>query len=199
MPCMGGKLLALALAAAASAAAAEEQPKPEREIRAEAIAELSESRFWNRSGATLDDYLAEWVDCYREVRGYRARGDSRSARQSPRGTGVRPPDLSTATLLGPPGMGVGAAAGLGAAVGLAESLFGSMAEADVRRDNRVACLVARGWRLYRPEPAMAARIRSADMSGRQALLAELVGAADPPHAEERVVYRNFAVPPEGPK
>lgn len=181
---------------APAAAGAQQRMKPEAGIRADAIAELSDSRFWNRPGASLDTYLADWTDCDRVVRGYRPGELPRAAGVAAGGTGAALPDPFIANIHLPPNSSVGAAAGLGALEGFLGSLFGELAENDLRRDNRVACLVARGWRLYRPDAATAERLRAADANGRQLLFAERVGMNTPPNAGERSVYRNFAVPPE---
>lgn len=195
---MRGNIPALVLLLAAVAASAQGRLKPDAELRAEALREPSHARFWNRPGATLDDYLFDWVDCYRVVRGYRPMGGEREVAASPRGTGVKPPDLMLdQTLIHPDmDMSMGGAVAMGALAGIGEAIAADMFRTDLLRSNRSACLMARGWRQHRPDAATARQLRDAGAAGREELVAGLVGAANPPSVAEPPAFRNFAVPPE---
>ena len=170
------------------AAAAAPKDRSDAELHAEALADIQAGRFYNRPGATLEDYLADWSGCWRQVRGMTT--------ATGRNVGVVVPSITYA----PPvevldSMSTGAAAGYAVVEGLADGLVERMVENDLRRDNGISCMVARGWRVLKPDATTAAQLRAGPSGARSNLVGALVGAADPPMAGHLALYRNFALPP----
>lgn len=157
-------------------ALADLSPEERQEIADDSARDLRESRFYNRPGATRADYDAEWQECRLIARGSRSMGGQ------------------VVTVPYNPGI-ISPAAASGA--GLIGAMIGNaIVEGQLRRANRRACLLVKGWSLAEVEEA-AARARIAEMSDaeREAHFNRLVGAETLPAGLKILRWENhFAAP-----
>jgi len=143
------------------------------EIAQDAQRDLRDNRFYNRPGATRDDYDSEWQTCRLIARG-----------------SVTPGGVTTYTynpaVISPLAAGIGA--GIGSAIGQA------IAEGILRRANRRQCLLIRGWRLVEVSDAEQARIAALPEPERNAYFNSIVGAADVQGARISTWNNDYAAP-----
>ncbi|WP_156678999.1 hypothetical protein [Sphingomonas profundi] len=172
-------ILAAALAAAQPAAAgaapgsaAANADSPD-EIARDAARDLKESRFYNRPGASRADYEAAWQACRLIARGTRTPTGSYTTVYNP-------------NLISP--VAASAAGGFGALIGQA------IVEGHMRRTNRRACLMVRGWRLVEVDDAESARLAALSDAERERYFAGIVGAADLPGKTVSLWHNDFAAP-----
>jgi hypothetical protein len=145
----------------------EAQPaNPDGEDSAEKIAEdaagdLKDSRLYNKPGATRAEYDRDWQAC-RQI----ARGSINPSGRAPIVTYYNPAVIS------PLAAGIGA--GLGGLIG---GMIAAKIEKDrMRRANRRACLLIRGWRLVEVDEAERQRVAAFSDGEREAYFNKLLGA-----------------------
>jgi len=126
------------------------------EIAQDAARDLKDNRFYNRPGATREQYNADWQTCRLIARGSRTPA------------GVVPYNYNPA-LVSP----MAAAAG-GAIGGL---IAGAIQEGAQRRANRRSCLLIRGWRLVELPAVETARVAAMTDADRSSYFDTIVGAA----------------------
>ncbi|HEX9933456.1 MAG TPA: hypothetical protein VGB08_11490 [Allosphingosinicella sp.] len=160
-------------ARAAAAAAAMEDEESAEKIAEEAQRDLRESRFYNRPGATRAQYNEEWQTCRLIARGSRTPTGGMTYVYNP-------------ALVSPLAAGIGA--GIGAAIAQA------IIEARMRRVNRRACLLIRGWRLIEVDDAEKARIAAMSDAAREAFFNSIVGANEVGGRRVRTWNNDFAAP-----
>lgn len=125
------------------------------EIAKDAARDLKDSSFYNKPGATRAQYDADWQTCRLIARGSR----------TPGGTYVYAYNPAVISPL---------AAGIGAGIG---SLIGNaIVEGQLRRANRRACLMYKGWRRVEVPSATATRITAMTDAQRDAYFDSIVGA-----------------------
>ena len=138
------------------------------EIADDAARDLKDRSYYNRPGATLEDYNADWQTCRLIARGSRT--------PSGMATYVYNPAFVSPLAAG---IGSGIGAGLGALI----------AEGVQRRANRRACLLIKGWRLVRMTDAEQRQVAAMSPAGQQAFFAKAVGAENPSgEIEERTSF-----------
>lgn len=125
------------------------------EIAKDAARDLKDSRFYNRPGATREQFNTDWQECRLIARGTR----------TPSGTYTY---VYNPAYISPVAASVGA--GIGAAIGQA------IVEGQLRRTNRRTCLMIRGWRLVEPPTAEIQRLGALGDSDRDAYLSKIIGA-----------------------
>lgn len=128
------------------------------EIAADSARDLKDSRYYNKPGATRADYDRDWQECRLIARGSRTPGGN-------------PVVVYNPAIISP-----AAAAGggiIGALIGQA------IVEGQVRRANRRACLMFRGWRLVEVDDAEAARFNALPDAERDAFINAALGAEKP--------------------
>lgn len=157
---MAATLVAVAgsVAATAQDVAAVPVDTPE-EIAKDAARDLKDSRFYNRPGATRAQYDADWQDCRMIARGSRTP------------SGAVPTYYNT-------GVASPLAAGVGGAIGGA--IGAAIVEGQMRRANRRACLMIRGWRLVEVPAAQATAVAAMTDAQRSQYFDGIVGATDVP-------------------
>lgn len=142
------------------------------EIAEDAARDLRDSRFYNRPGATRAQYDAEWQECRLIARGSLTPGGNTATYYNP--------------MYSPMANAVGGLIG-----GL---IAGAIAEGEMRRANRRACLLMRGWRLVEVDRAEAARVAAMNDSQRSAYFDTIVGAE---HVEGQITERtSFSLAPD---
>jgi hypothetical protein len=121
------------------------------EIVVAANRDLNADTYYNKAGATLDDYYHDWQICRLIARG------------------------STDNIPGTAYVYSGSplAAGIGGALGVA--IGAGIREEAVRQANRENCLLIKGWRVIRPSTRVGARITLSKGKAREAFLSNLVG------------------------
>ena len=107
------------------------------EIAKDAARDLKDSSFYNKPGATRAQYDADWQTCRLIARGSLTPGGSYTYAYNP-------------AVMSPLAAGIGG--GIGAIIGSA------IIEGQLRRANRRACLMYKGWRLVEVPAAEAARV-----------------------------------------
>lgn len=176
-------LTALLLAAAAPApdakaatpakVATKPDPDSPEAIAADSARDLKDNRYYNKAGATRAEYDADWQECRLIARGSRT------------------PAGSPVVVYNPAIISPAAAAGggiIGAMIGQA------IVEGELRRANRRACLMFKGWRLVKVSDEDIARFAALPDADREAIFNQALGAADP--KGEIIVWQNsFADPP----
>jgi hypothetical protein len=125
------------------------------EIAKDAARDLKESRFYNKPGATRDQFNADWQECRLIARGSRTPSGSYTYVYNP-------------AVISPLAAGIGG--GIGAAIGQA------IIEGQARRANRRQCLLIRGWRLVEPPQAEQVRLAALTDADRDAYLSKVIGA-----------------------
>jgi hypothetical protein len=139
-------------------------PADERaEVVERASAELTATSYYNRPGATWDDYLQDWHGCALVTRGSRIPNQRLSYLRSP-------------SRLSPRESGIGAT--IGGHLGRGDNLD------ELHDENRRGCLRARGWRRVTPDAAEAQRIAALDDAAFALWAAGAIGSADPAGAVE---------------
>ncbi|HEU0134137.1 MAG TPA: hypothetical protein VFR28_04885 [Allosphingosinicella sp.] len=132
------------------------------EMAQEAAKDLKDSRFYNRPGATRADYDKDWNQC-RKI----ARGSINPNGRAPMVHYYNPAVISP--------IAAGIAAGVGGLIG---GMIAAKIEKDrLRRANRRACLMIRGWRVIEVDDAEKARVASLSDSDRDSYFNRIVGAA----------------------
>lgn len=187
---------ALALGALASGAAAQEfrplvlpkgfyermaererQPVPERE-RADAVdeasAQITAASYYNRPGASWEDFVRDWYHCAQVTRGSRIPSERLSY--------VRSPSMTS-----PSRSGIGAT--IGGHIGRGDNLDA------VHDANRKSCLRARGWRRVTPDAAEAQRIAALSDAAFSAWAAQAIGSDAPAGEVEQTLAASL---PESP-
>jgi hypothetical protein len=125
------------------------------EVALAAGRDLTGRRYYNKPGASLSEYYADWQVC----------------RLIARGSVV---DIAGMTYVSTaPPLVAGAGGALGSAVGSA------MKVAEVRDANREACMLIKGWRIVRPSVGVGANITTLAGAKREAYLARLIGEPEP--------------------
>lgn len=131
------------------------------EMAEDAARDLKDSRFYNRPGATRAEYDKDWHQC-RQI----ARGSI-----NPNG---RPPIVHyyNPAVISP--LAAGVAAGVGGLIG---GMIAAKIEKDrMRRANRRACLLIRGWRLVEVDEAEKQRVAALTDAERDSYFNRIVGA-----------------------
>lgn len=128
------------------------------EIAQDAARDLRDSSFYNKPGATRAQYDADWQTCRLIARGSR----------TPGGTTIYAYDPA---VISPLAAGIGA--GIGSAIGAA------IVEGQLRRANRRACLMYKGWRRVDVSSAKAAEVAKMTDAQRDAYFDSIVGAEQP--------------------
>lgn len=144
----------------AAAMAVEDVPRDDSEdqVRRMAATDRDDSRFFNRPGATRDQYEFEWRQC-RQIA--RRLATSRASTAW----------MSTAYAHG------GLVGGFALSV-IGGGLDAGFSERRARRDIRRHCLMARGWRMVEPDEASRRRIAGMPRTEREAWLDQMLGAAE---------------------
>jgi hypothetical protein len=138
----------------------EGEDSPE-EMAEDAARDLKDSRFYNRPGATRAEYDKDWNQCRRIARGS----------INPNG---RPPMVHyyNPAVISP--IAAGVAAGVGGLIG---GMIAAKIEKDrMRRANRRACLLIRGWRLIEVDEAEKLRVAGLSEEARDSYFNRIVGA-----------------------
>lgn len=125
------------------------------EIAKDAARDLKDSRFYNKPGATRAQYDADWQTCRLIARGSRTPGGTTVYTYNP-------------AVISPVAAGIGA--GIGNAIGAL------IVEGQMRRTNRRACLMYKGWRLVEVPSAQAAAVAKMTDAQRGAYFDTIVGA-----------------------
>ena len=134
-------------------------PADERaQVVERASAELTAAAYYNRPGASWEDYLRDWHGCAQATRGSRIPNRRLSYVRSP-------------SRLSPRESGIGAT--IGGHLGEGDNLD------ELHEANRKGCLRARGWRRVTPAAAEAQRLAALDDAAFAAWAAGAIGAADP--------------------
>jgi hypothetical protein len=132
------------------------------EMAQDAARDLKDSRFYNRPGATRAEYDRDWHQC-RKI----ARGSLNPNGRAPIVTYYNPAVISP--------IAAGVAAGVGGLIG---GMIAAKIEKDrMRRANRRACLLIRGWRVVEVDDAEKARVATLSDSDRDSYFNGIVGAA----------------------
>lgn len=124
------------------------------EIAKDAARDLKDGSFYNRPGATRADYDADWQTCRLIARGSRTPG-------------------GMITYVSPAGMSP-LASGIGGGIGA--GIAAVIAEGQLRRTNRRACLMYKGWRKIDVPAARAAQVATMTDAQRDAYFDSIVGA-----------------------
>jgi hypothetical protein len=131
------------------------------EMAQDAARDLKDSRFYNRPGATRADYDRDWNQC-RQI----ARGSINPNGRAPMVHYYNPGVISP--------LAAGVAAGVGGLIG---GMIAAKIEKDrMRRANRRACLMIRGWRVVEVDEAEKARVSALSDAERDAYFNRIVGA-----------------------
>ncbi|MFZ4688973.1 MAG: hypothetical protein ACOYLS_07035 [Polymorphobacter sp.] len=128
------------------------------DITEDSARDLTDNRYYNKPGATRAQYDADWQECRLIARGSMTPGGSYVVVYNP-------------AVISP-----AAAAGGGLIGGLIAS---AIVDGQVRRANRRACLMFKGWRVVEVEAETGARYAAMPEAARTAILNEALGAADP--------------------
>jgi hypothetical protein len=131
------------------------------EMAQDAARDLKDSRFYNRPGASRAEYDKDWHQCRKIARGS----------MNPNG---RPPTVHyyNPSVISP--IAAGVAAGVGGLIG---GMIAAKIEKDrMRRANRRACLMIRGWRVVEVDDAEKARVAALSDSDRDSYFNRIVGA-----------------------
>jgi hypothetical protein len=138
----------------------EGEDSPE-EMAQDAARDLKDSRFYNRPGATRTEYDRDWNQC-RQI----ARGSINPNGRAPIVHYYNPSVISP--------LAAGVAAGVGGLIG---GMIAAKIEKDrMRRANRRACLLIRGWRLVEVDEAEKLRVAGLSEAQRDAYFNRIVGA-----------------------
>lgn len=131
------------------------------EMAQDAARDLKDSRFYNRPGGTRAEYDQDWNRC-RKI----ARGSINPNGRAPIVHYYNPAVISP--------IAAGVAAGVGGLIG---GMIAAKIEKDrMRRANRRACLMIRGWRVVEVDDAEKARVAALSDSDRDAYFNRIVGA-----------------------
>lgn len=159
MPPAAAQVLVTTVPPAGGAAVPQSPPaNPEdtpEEIAADAARDLKDSSFYNKPGASRAQYDTDWQTCRLIARGSRTPGGTYAYAYNP-------------AVISPLAAGVGA--GIGSAIGAA------IVQGQLRRANRRACLLYKGWRKVDVPAATAARIAAMTDPERDAFFNSIVGA-----------------------
>lgn len=126
----------------------------EDQVRRMAATDRDDSRYFNRAGATRDQYDFEWRQCRQIAR--------RLASSRSNGAWMQSGFIHA-----------GVVGGL-----LIGGLDAGFSERRARRDIRRHCLLARGWRMVEPDEAGRARIAALPRAEREAFFDSMIGAAE---------------------
>ena len=151
-------LTAVLMAQPVVARAADIDADVAQEIAEDAARDLKDSRFYNRPGASLADYNADWQTCRLIARGS----------ETPAGAVPLYDPAIYNPAISPLAAGIGS--GIGAAIGAA------IVEGQMRRANRRNCLLIKGWRLVELPAAQAAKVAAMPDAERQSYFEGVVGA-----------------------
>jgi hypothetical protein len=131
------------------------------EMAQDAARDLKDSRFYNRPGATRAEYDKDWHRC-RKI----ARGSINPNGRAPIVHYYNPAVISP--------IAAGVAAGVGGLIG---GMIAAKIEKDrMRRANRRACLMIRGWRVVEVDDSEKARVAALTDSDRDSYFNRIVGA-----------------------
>lgn len=143
------------------------------EIAQDAQRDLKDTRFYNKPGATREEYNAAWQRCRLIARGSQTPGGSIPYYYNP-------------AVISPLAAGVGA--GIGGMIGAA------IVQGQQRRANRRQCLMIDGWRQVEVPAATAERIAAMTDADRDTFFNSIVGASE---VEGEITERkSFAQKPE---
>ncbi len=145
----------------------ERQAIPEREraqVVEEASAAFTGASFYNRPGASWEDYLRDWYGCEQVTKGSRIPSERLSYVRSP-------------SMLSPSHTGIGAT--IGGQLGSGDNLDA------VHEGNRKGCLRARGWRRVTSDTAEAQRVAGLGDAEFLAWAASAIGSETPAGEVER--------------
>lgn len=166
-------ILTLTVSAIASAST----PKPDKPDLEESGPPVVVDQYFNRSGATFADYRTDWQACRLIARGSRVAGPTYY---------YVPPSYSPV------------AAGVGAGIGAAIAVM--IIEGQMRRANRMTCLLIRGWHEMKLSPTEVKTMAALTDTERETRRADAIGSADPKLGSViRAWHNDYALAPEAAK